>query len=230
MSPRVIACRMAANYSIQYSLYLLALVVCGLGLWSGAFSGGGPTALTLIPAILSAAALIIGAAMGLVPGDFERRLERMSRRSGRIGRLATRFAHAAGDARRGRTYGADAHSPAPLGSARGRGVLGVRHRVPGPVVPRVRRDRPGRRPRDGLLPRDARQPAATPRWHRRRRGRDDRCVRGLRRARRTRRWSPCSRTARSRSGCPRSRESGAMSRCGRPSAAGGSRTRRSAKA
>ena len=92
MAPRLIACRMAANYSIQYSLYLLAMVIAGLGLWSGAFPGGGPTALTLIPALLSAAALAIGAAMGLVPGDFERRLERMSHRSGRIGRLATRFA------------------------------------------------------------------------------------------------------------------------------------------
>jgi uncharacterized membrane protein YbhN (UPF0104 family) len=92
MQPRVIACRLAATYSIQYSLYLLALVVCGFGLWSGAFSGGGPTALTLIPAILSAVALALGAAMGLLPGDFERRLERLSRRSGRIGRLAARFA------------------------------------------------------------------------------------------------------------------------------------------
>jgi uncharacterized membrane protein YbhN (UPF0104 family) len=92
MAPRVIACRIAANYSIQYSLYLLAIVVCGLGLWSGAFPGGGPTALTLIPAIFSAVALALGAAMGLLPDDFERRLERLSRRSGRIGRLATRFA------------------------------------------------------------------------------------------------------------------------------------------
>jgi uncharacterized membrane protein YbhN (UPF0104 family) len=92
MAPRVIACRIAANYSIQYSLYLLAIVVAGLGLWSGAFSGGGPTALTLIPAILSAVALGLGAAMGLLPDDFERRLDRLSQRTGRIGRLATRFA------------------------------------------------------------------------------------------------------------------------------------------
>jgi uncharacterized protein (TIRG00374 family) len=92
MSPRTIACRMAANYSVQYSLYLLAMVICGLGLWTGVLSGQGPAALTLIPAILSAAALALGAAMGLVPNDFERRLERLSRRSGRIGRLATRFA------------------------------------------------------------------------------------------------------------------------------------------
>jgi uncharacterized membrane protein YbhN (UPF0104 family) len=92
MTSRVIACRMAANYAIQYSIYLAAMVVAGLGLWTGAFSGEGPTALTLIPAILSAAALALGAAMGLLPDESERRLERLSRRSGRIGRLATRFA------------------------------------------------------------------------------------------------------------------------------------------
>jgi uncharacterized protein (TIRG00374 family) len=92
MEPRVIACRIAATYSIQYSLYLLALVVFGLGLWAGVFAGQGPTALTLLPAILSAVALGLGAAMGLVPGDFERRLEHLSRRKGRIGRLAARFA------------------------------------------------------------------------------------------------------------------------------------------
>lgn len=92
MAPRVIACRMAATYSIQYSLYLLALVVAGMGLYTGVFSGGGPTALTLLPAILSAVALGLGAAMARVPGDFERRLEHLSRRSGRIGRLSARFA------------------------------------------------------------------------------------------------------------------------------------------
>jgi len=92
MSANVIACRMAANYAIQYSIYLAAMVVAGLGLWTGVLAGQGPTALTLIPAILSAAALALGAAMGLVPRDFERRLEHLSRRSGRIGRLATRFA------------------------------------------------------------------------------------------------------------------------------------------
>lgn len=92
MTPRVIACRIAANYSIQYSLYLLALIVCGLGLYAGVFAGEGPVALTLLPAIFSAVALVLGAAMGLVPGDFERRLEHLSHRRGRIGRLATRFA------------------------------------------------------------------------------------------------------------------------------------------
>ncbi|MBV9606238.1 MAG: flippase-like domain-containing protein [Solirubrobacterales bacterium] len=92
MTPRVIACRIAATYSVQYSLYLLALVVCGLGLWLGIFGGHGPVELTLLPAIFGAVALGLGAAMGRVPGDFERRLERLAQRSGRVGRLAARLA------------------------------------------------------------------------------------------------------------------------------------------
>jgi uncharacterized membrane protein YbhN (UPF0104 family) len=90
--PRVIACRMAANYAIQYSVYLGALVIGGIGLWTGVFAGEGPVTLTLLPALVSAAALALGAAMGLVPGDFERRLARMAKRSGPAGRLAARFA------------------------------------------------------------------------------------------------------------------------------------------
>jgi uncharacterized membrane protein YbhN (UPF0104 family) len=92
MTPRVIACRIAANYSVQYSLYLLALVVCGLGLWLGIFEGQGPVELTLLPAVFGAVGLALGAGMSLVPGDFERRLEHLSRRSGRVGRMAARFA------------------------------------------------------------------------------------------------------------------------------------------
>lgn len=92
MPARTIAHRMAAIYCIQYSIYLCALIVCGLGLWTGAFGGPGPTALTLVPAILGGAALAVGAAMGFIPADFERRLENLSRRTGPVGRLAARLA------------------------------------------------------------------------------------------------------------------------------------------
>jgi uncharacterized membrane protein YbhN (UPF0104 family) len=94
MAPRLIACRLAASYSIQYSLYLLALVVCGLGLYTGLFAGQAPASVTLPAAVFGAAALGIGAAMGLVPGDFERRLDHLSRRSGRVGQVAAHFATA----------------------------------------------------------------------------------------------------------------------------------------
>jgi uncharacterized protein (TIRG00374 family) len=94
MSARVIACRMVANIILQYSVYLGALIVCGLGLGTGLFSGGGNFALTILPAIVSAALAVLVLSMGLLPEDFERRLSQLARRSGRIGRLAARFATA----------------------------------------------------------------------------------------------------------------------------------------
>jgi uncharacterized protein (TIRG00374 family) len=94
MSPRVVTCRLVASYVIQYAVYLLALVICGLGLRWGVFSGEAPFALTAIPALFSAVAIALVASMGLVPQDFERRLDRLAQRSGRIGRLAARFAAA----------------------------------------------------------------------------------------------------------------------------------------
>jgi uncharacterized membrane protein YbhN (UPF0104 family) len=94
LSTRVIACRMAANYAIQYSIYLGALIVCGLGLGAGVFGGQGPAALTYLPALVAAVALALGWSMGFLPNDFERRLGRLAQRSGRVGRLAARFATA----------------------------------------------------------------------------------------------------------------------------------------
>jgi uncharacterized protein (TIRG00374 family) len=92
MSSRVIACRMVASYALQYSIYVGALVICGLGLWTGVLSGGGSFALTLVPALLGLALAVLVASMGLVPQDFERRLGRLARRSDRVGRLAARLA------------------------------------------------------------------------------------------------------------------------------------------
>jgi uncharacterized protein (TIRG00374 family) len=92
MSRRVIACRMVASYVLQYSIYVGAVIVCGLGLWTGILSGGGSFALTLVPALLAAALAALVASMGLLPRDFERRLETLAQRSGRIGRIAARLA------------------------------------------------------------------------------------------------------------------------------------------
>jgi uncharacterized membrane protein YbhN (UPF0104 family) len=94
MPTRTIACRMVAMYVLQYAVYLGALVVGGLGLRYGLFAGQSPFALTAVPAFLSAAAIALVASMGLVPGDFERRLERLASRGGRIGRFAARAATA----------------------------------------------------------------------------------------------------------------------------------------
>jgi putative heme transporter len=93
MGGPVIACRMVASYVIQYSFYLGALVICGLGLYFGAFPGGGSFSLLIIPAIVSTCAIILVASMAFLPGDYERRFSRVADRSeGRSGRVAARLA------------------------------------------------------------------------------------------------------------------------------------------
>ncbi|HEY1687696.1 MAG TPA: lysylphosphatidylglycerol synthase transmembrane domain-containing protein [Solirubrobacteraceae bacterium] len=92
MSARLIGSRMVANIVVQYSVYIIALIVTGLGLWSGAFPGGGSFALTIVPAIIAAAIGLLVLSMGLIPKDFERRLSRMASRPGRLGRLAKKLA------------------------------------------------------------------------------------------------------------------------------------------
>ncbi len=94
MESGTIACRMVASYVVQYGVYLAALVIGGLGLRLGLFAGSAPFALTVIPALLSLVAIALVASMGLVPGDFARRLERLAQRRGRVGKLAARFATA----------------------------------------------------------------------------------------------------------------------------------------
>jgi len=78
MEARVIACRMVANLILQYTVYLAALVLFGLGLAAGILPGHGPFELTLLPALLSlAGAALVLAAMTL-PADAERRLRQIS--------------------------------------------------------------------------------------------------------------------------------------------------------
>ena len=59
MSAEVIACRIVASLVVQYSVYLGAVIVCGLGLWAGVFAGGGSFAITLFPAVLAAALAVV---------------------------------------------------------------------------------------------------------------------------------------------------------------------------
>jgi uncharacterized protein (TIRG00374 family) len=92
MASGMIATRMVATYVLQYGVYLAALFVCGVGLWVGVFPGGGAIELTLLPALISAGGIALVASMAFVPGDFRRRLEKLARRRGRIGRLAARMA------------------------------------------------------------------------------------------------------------------------------------------
>jgi len=94
VSAEVIACRMVASLVVQYSVYLAALIVCGLGLWTGVLPGGGSIMITAVPA---AAAVVLGAAvlsLALMPEDIEQRAERFAGQTGRIGWVAKKVAKA----------------------------------------------------------------------------------------------------------------------------------------
>jgi uncharacterized protein (TIRG00374 family) len=94
MERRVVACRMVAFLVLLYSVYMLSLVVFGLGLRTGLFNGGGSFALTVVPAILAGAVIATFLAISLVPSDFERLVARSTRghRRLRIARWARRLA------------------------------------------------------------------------------------------------------------------------------------------
>jgi uncharacterized protein (TIRG00374 family) len=101
MDARLVACRMVAFLVLLYAVYMVTVVVDGLGLFVGAFPGGGSFAITVIPAIFGAGVILVVGAIAFVPRDFERRLERWGEDHGRFGRLARRLAAAPASAASG---------------------------------------------------------------------------------------------------------------------------------
>jgi putative heme transporter len=92
MERRQSVCRMIAFLVLLYSVYMVALVIFGVLLRTGVLPGEAPLSVTVIPAALAGAALVIVLLIALLPEDLERRIERMT--SGRFGRIAQRLATA----------------------------------------------------------------------------------------------------------------------------------------
>jgi uncharacterized protein (TIRG00374 family) len=92
MERREVAERMLAFLVLLYGVYTIAMVICGIGLYTGLFPGGGSFALTIIPAIIGAVAILIFLAIAFVPQDLERRLGRLAPRNERIARWVRRLA------------------------------------------------------------------------------------------------------------------------------------------
>jgi len=80
MERRQGVCRMVAFLVLLYALYLLAVVLFGILLRTGALPGPAPLAGTVIPAALAGVAIVVIGLVALIPGDFERRLSRLSDR------------------------------------------------------------------------------------------------------------------------------------------------------
>ena len=92
MGARLVACRMVAFMVLLYAVYMLTLVIDGLGLYLGLWPGSESFAITMIPAIFGAAVIVVFLAVSLLPGDFDRLVARWTGGGGWLGRLAQRLA------------------------------------------------------------------------------------------------------------------------------------------
>ena len=100
MESREVAQRMIAFLVLLYGVYMAALVVCGVGLYTGVFPGPHPFAITIVPAIVGAVGLVAIFALAFVPRDLEQRLSQLERR--RESRIGRRVVHLLGGLRRPR--------------------------------------------------------------------------------------------------------------------------------
>jgi len=91
MTARDAGRRMVAFLVLLYTIYLGALVVCGIFLRIGLFPGPSPVGMTIVPAALAGVALVILFLISLIPADFERVVARWAQGHRRV-RLARRIA------------------------------------------------------------------------------------------------------------------------------------------
>jgi uncharacterized protein (TIRG00374 family) len=91
MPRRQTACRMVAFLVLLYAVYMVALVVFGVLLRTGVLNGASPVGLTIVPAAIAGAVIVVFLLIALIPEDVERRLEGFSR-GYRFRRFAKRIA------------------------------------------------------------------------------------------------------------------------------------------
>lgn len=89
---RTVADQMIAFLVLQYAVYMLAILIGGVGLYVGLFPGFAPFGITIVPAIFGTIVIVIVLAIALIPTDFERRLAQAATSSGRSAKWARRLA------------------------------------------------------------------------------------------------------------------------------------------
>jgi uncharacterized membrane protein YbhN (UPF0104 family) len=87
MRRREVAERMIAFLVLTYGVYMLALIVCGFGLRYGIFPGEEPYALTMVPAYIGIAAIVLFLLIAFLPADLGRRLSGWQPPKSRLGRV-----------------------------------------------------------------------------------------------------------------------------------------------
>jgi uncharacterized membrane protein YbhN (UPF0104 family) len=95
MPARQVADKSVAFLALTYAVYMLALVLFGLGLQWGLFPGPEPWGVTTVPAVVGLLGLGIGLLVAVIPTDLQRRLAGLGERrhGNRFGRLVARAAN-----------------------------------------------------------------------------------------------------------------------------------------
>ncbi|MGH2953508.1 MAG: lysylphosphatidylglycerol synthase transmembrane domain-containing protein [Solirubrobacterales bacterium] len=93
MPPRQTACRMVAFLVLVYAVYMATLLIDGVLLRTGVFAGPSPAGLTIVPAAIAGAVVVIFLLIALIPEDLERRMARFTQ-GYRSRRLLRRLASA----------------------------------------------------------------------------------------------------------------------------------------
>ena len=88
MGARTVGSRMVAFMVLLYGVYMVTLLIVGLGLYLGLFPGPAPFAITVIPAIFGGVVIGLFLAVTLIPGDFESVVSRWTSGNGWIRRVA----------------------------------------------------------------------------------------------------------------------------------------------
>jgi uncharacterized membrane protein YbhN (UPF0104 family) len=90
MNRRVVAAQMVAFMTLLYTVYMLALVIFGVGLRTGVLPGGGSFAITIVPAVFGGCAIIAALLLTWWGAHVERRIEALGRRTSRGAKLRGR--------------------------------------------------------------------------------------------------------------------------------------------
>jgi uncharacterized protein (TIRG00374 family) len=101
MAARVVACRMVAFLALLYGVYMVTLVVVGVGLYLGVIPGGGSFAITLVPAIFGAVVIAVFLGISMLPSDIGRMIGPWASGRRLVERVAIRLATASASAASG---------------------------------------------------------------------------------------------------------------------------------
>ncbi len=92
MRRRLVVCRLITFLALLYGTFMITLLIDGLFLRIGLFPGNAPFEVTLIPAIFAGVLILIFLLTTLLPGDIERRLEKLAQGRRKMAKIASRLA------------------------------------------------------------------------------------------------------------------------------------------